>query len=374
MTQSPAITDKARNTLKKLASPAILFYALPWLMILLTIGTVSQKYLGLYKAQAMFFSGWVLWLGGIPLPGAYLTLGVITLSLLAKFLLYSPWEKHRIGTILTHLGVLVLLIGGIVTALTQKEGYLLLGEGKTLSSISSYHDRVLVIEKNGAPYRSINFENIFAAKRLPKDTALPFDFRISSACRNCRPEARDDDQENLHGLAAQITLTDAPEEKETEANLSGLEFTINGTKGDGDGHYLVMEEIPHKPAITINKDTYEFSMGRSQSALPFIVTLNDFTQDLHPGTDMARGFSSNVTVKDGDVEWPYLIEMNEPLRYKGYTFYQSSFSIRPDGEYSILSVVQNKGRVLPYIASAIIFFGLCLQLFISMKTKGRKSA
>jgi hypothetical protein len=66
--------------------------------------------------------------------------------------------------------------------------------------------------------------------------------------------------------------------------------------------------------------------------------------------------------------------MNEPLRYKGYTFYQSSFSLRPDGEYSVLSVVRNKGRVFPYLASLLIFAGLLLHLVIRLRERNGKAA
>jgi cytochrome c biogenesis protein ResB len=108
-------------------------------------------------------------------------------------------------------------------------------------------------------------------------------------------------------------------------------------------------------------------MGRAQTELPFSIELQDFRREMHPGTEMARGFASDVIVHDGGVTWPYHIRMNEPLRYKGYTFYQASFSMRPDGEFSILSVVRNKGRIFPYIASVIIFAGLLLHAVLRLR-------
>ncbi len=62
-------THKLREYLKKMASPAILFYALPWLMVLLTAGTVAQRDLGLYAAQHAYISARVFWQGPLPLPG-----------------------------------------------------------------------------------------------------------------------------------------------------------------------------------------------------------------------------------------------------------------------------------------------------------------
>lgn len=365
MTQTGTNRGKTVDWLKTLASPAVLFYALPWLIVLLVLGTVAQKDLGLYAAQAKYFSSWILWWGPFPLPGAYITLGVITVCLLAKFLLYSPWRAAQAGTILTHLGVLVLMIGGLVTALSQQEGFLPVSEGQTVSMVSSYHDRVLRIEKDGAVFMDVPYAGLKKGAALE----LPFTVKIENLCRNCHPVATDDIA-GRKGLAESIELREGEVEKEDEANLSGATLLFSGTSEE-DGTYVVMEEIPHKPEVTFEGSVYAFSLGRAQQELPFSLTLVKFSRDMHPGTDIPSGFSSSVIVRDGDVSWPYTIRMNEPLRYKGYTFYQSSFSIRPDGEYSILSVVRNKGRVFPYLASAIIFAGLLVHIVLRLRPRRR---
>lgn len=352
-----------------MASPAILFYILPWLMILLICGTVAQKDFGIYEAHKIFFSSWVIWWGPMPLPGAYPTLGLMTLCLLAKFLLYSPWRPHQAGIILAHLGVLILLIGGMVTAVTQTEGFLPLKEGQSGKSVSDYHGRVLLIEKDETPLASIPFEKLRKDEKIEAD--LPFSVTVNDLCRNCIP-AWVEDNTGRQGFAEKVMLQPQPLEKENEANLYGATFTVKGA-GEQDGIYVSMEDIPRRAEITIGENTYALSITRAQTALPFEIELKDFQRDMHPGTDMARGFSSDVVVYDGDIRWPYHIRMNEPLRYKGYTFYQASFSIRPDGEYSVLSVVRNQGRILPYIASAIIFAGLLLHVIIRLKNAKDKS-
>ena len=84
---------------------------------------------------------------------------------------------------------------------------------------------------------------------------------------------------------------------------------------------------------------------------------------LYPGTNMAKSYSSDVILKDGNIEWPARISMNQPLRYKGYTLYQSSFEETPEGDFTMLAVVKNPGRLFPYIASGILCFGLLIHLF-----------
>lgn len=103
--------------------------------------------------------------------------------------------------------------------------------------------------------------------------------------------------------------------------------------------------------------------GRRTARLPFSVHLVDFDKQTYPGTNEARAYHSDVMIEDGTLQWPARIEMNEPLRYRGYTFYQSSYTMTPDGrERTVLSVVQNKGWLAPYLASFIIFCGLCIHL------------
>jgi hypothetical protein len=359
-------------TLKRLGSASVVFYTLPWLIFLLVAGTIAQRELGLFAAQHMFFSSWILWLGPIPLPGGYATTGLLTISLLAKFLLYSPWNFHRLGTILTHLGILVLLIGGLITALTQQEGYMIIGEGEQSQTVFDYHKRVLVIEKNASIIESIPFDHLKAGI-TPNKNDLPFDLSIESLCKNCRPVAVKETSDR-HGLAAQMRLTEIPSEKENEANLSGLTLRITGADAKQDGLYITMEEVPDKPIINIDADQYALYISRKMTPLPFSITLNEFEKVMHPGTNLASAYSSRLTIKDGETEWPYLIQMNEPFRYKGYTFYQSSFSERTDGDYSILSVVQNKGRVFPYLASLIIFIGLLTHILIRLQTRKRASS
>lgn len=60
--------------------------------------------------------------------------------------------------------------------------------------------------------------------------------------------------------------------------------------------------------------------------LPFMLSLKKFMVDYY-STGMPSRFASEVTVKDPDTgkSFDAVIEVNEPLRYKGVTVYQSSF-------------------------------------------------
>lgn len=98
--------------------------------------------------------------------------------------------------------------------------------------------------------------------------------------------------------------------------------------------------------------------------LPFEITVTTFNHRFHPGTNIPAHFSSNVTITpDGGVPWQATISMNEPLRYMGYTMYQSSYLLAEGAPpVSILAVVHDRTRLLPYIATGVLALGVLLQL------------
>ena len=96
--------------------------------------------------------------------------------------------------------------------------------------------------------------------------------------------------------------------------------------------------------------------------------------DKHPGTEIASRYQSLVEIQNEGLSREVLIYMNHPLRYKDYTFYQASYAIDQQGrEYSTFAVVKNSGRLLPYIASGVVFLGL-LTHFLAMAFRKKKHA
>lgn len=347
----------------------MVFYLLPPLMLLLFAGTVAQKSMGLFAAQKLFFSSFIFWLGPIPLPGGYLLIALLSLSLTCKFLLNSDWNLKKSGINLTHLGVLVLLIGGLLTALDARESYMAIAEGDQSSYMYDYTQRELVLSSENAVQR-IAFEQIEKAN-------LPFNLSVIEKYDNCQIEKRAETDQDfgdkpMRAFAQFMALKPKAKDKDPEANLSGLTFEIKNSTDEQNGIYIAFEGMP-KP-IKINHDGRDYGLifGKAQRSLPFTLKLKEFEKQIYPGTDKARDYVSELEIIDGDITWPARIEMNEPLRYKGYTFFQSSFERIDDQELTILSVVENRGWLFPYIGTAIITIGLLLHLFLMMN--GRKRA
>src|SRR5690349_522254 len=90
--------------------------------ILIFWGTIAQVHEGLYKAQSEFFRSffiyWQLGSGGLKIPifpGGYLIGCVLLVNLLVAHMRYYQPGKRKIGIVLIHFGVILLLIGQMLT-------------------------------------------------------------------------------------------------------------------------------------------------------------------------------------------------------------------------------------------------------------------
>ena len=372
-TMGVIMLSQTKTFLKKiamrLARTDILFWTLPPLMILLVIGTIAQKYIGLYASLHLYFASFITFIGPIPFPGGFTLMTILFINMLMKFLIFSEWSWQKSGTILTHLGVLILIIGGGITAATQKEGFLIIKQGESSTTIEDYHQRLFRITKDGTPILSIPHEKISEGKIISiPDTAASI--TIDQFCLHCRVEMRGDHEKaGWHAPGSSMKLADARPLPEHEQNMTGVEFTVRGIDDKQNGKYLTFDKFPKPPHINIDGTNYQFEIVREIRELPFRIHLISFEQKLHAGTDMAKAYQSDVNVIDGDTEWNVRIEMNEPLRYKGYTLYQSSFDMSGDTPYTILNVVENKGQFFPYLATIVMVVGLVLHMILRRKRK-----
>lgn len=372
------------------ARARLLFYLLPLFMLLLVVGTVAQRYIGLYEAEKLFFNSFIYWWGGlIPLPSNYTLLGLISLSLIAKLLLKSPWNTRHSGIIITHFGVILLLVGGLFSAFSSEEGFVSLMDSKEKNAkesrsniVSDYHQRELVLTKNGTDWGYIDFYDIATGSKLTTDnftqyqpeniaSPLPFNIQITKLCHNCKIEnitESSEDNKIRQGTVQNFTISEDKLSKQNEENIAGIEFELNVLlESQILRTYIALESLRDNKVASLDfgEDNYKLIIRKKQRPLPFTIILRNFEKQHYGGTEMAKSYISDVTIIDGEIEWEKTIEMNKPLRYKGYTLYQSSYLEDINGnQYSILAVVKNSGRVFPYVSSIVICIGLLIHLFV----------
>lgn len=353
---------------ERLASPSLVFWLLPYLMILVVVGTVAQKYVGLFAATQTYFSSLYFTVYGVPLPGGYLIIALITVNLLAKLVFKSEWSWRQSGIILTHIGVLILFIGGLLTVLTAKEGFIYLEEGDETAIVSSYWEKEMIIATKDEIVALYDFDDLTQGETIKADI-LPFSFKIDMRCAHCSIKRADENPEigsegPLFGPAQFMALEPAAPKKEVEENIAGLRLHVFDKQGDSIGETVLFDGFPKPVEFETDGRVYQMALTKKKSELPFSIKLHDFIEKAHPGTTKTQDYLSHIEVHDQGVTWPVTIEMNEPFRYRGYSFYQSSFDKSGNKEATILSVVENKGWLFPYIASFILALGLIIHALV----------
>ena len=369
---SPGMTagkqdNPAIRAARFMARADIFSYALLWLMVLLVAGTLSEKSFGLYMAQKIYFSSLIFWAGGlIPLPGVLLTVTFIFTGMICKLAL-DKWHWKDLGTIVIHLGAALLLLGGFLTAQFSAEGSMVIPQGETRNYIESDHDVELAVTE-----LSRQDETVFGAAQMKdgailKAAGLPFTIEAVSWCRNCGLERLKNavTEGDPHGVAINFLLRPLPRDPVEENNRAGLTFRLHNA-GDRDGLYAIFESMPIPEIVTVAGKRYLMMVRHVRSYLPFSIRLVHFEQTLYPGTGKPRSYTSEVVLQDHGTEWHSLIQMNAPLRYKGYTLYQASYMEGAPQATTVLAVVKNIGRLFPYISSIVICIGMMIHLFLRL--------
>ena len=118
--------------------------------------------------------------------------------------------------------------------------------------------------------------------------------------------------------------------------------------------------------MNVEGQQYVMILQKEKTYLPFAIELKDFKKVMHPGTEIAKSYSSDINLIENNIPRSVLIEMNKPLRHKGYTFFQASFIEGPNGEATVLAAVHNYGRLFPYISSIIMSIGLLLHMLVNL--------
>ena len=356
--------------IKFLSSVRITVICLFLLFILTFWGTIAQVNQGLYAAQERFFSSFFFLAGGwLPFPGAQLVLWVLFVNLLCA--LWDHFRKHPewtyIGSKITHLGLLLYFAAAFFIFHLSEESYIHLQEGDATNISTSYNDWELAYwQKTGGSRQvaALDTKNFKPGNQLSFNNP-DFSLKVIQYYPNADAFENGNKMEvrNLISIDKIGLITPKPKDKEREKNVAAGGFEIDF---DGKAHTLLLygAETAGTP-VTINGHAYNFILRHKSYPLPMTIKLDHFKAEFHPGTEMAKSYESLVTVTTGSLKRQVRIYMNNPLRYKDYTFYQASYDTDNMGrQSSTLAVVKNSARVLPYISCLMVFAGLALHFLI----------
>ena len=363
--------------LKIIMSPKVFSYTLIWLIILVFFGTIAQKNIGLYASQMKYFSSfYFLFLGFIPLPGGRLVLLLMTVNLFSSMFKRNLWQLKKIGIIIVHLGGLLLLVGGGLTAYFSSEGNMVIAEGETSNYVDDYHNMELAFVNNSlkdsVEYTIVDESLLYEGSRFQIFDKGP-EIYIISNIKNVRIENRISPADSIYkGLLEKFVLLPKKPEPENTQNRPALIYKIEGTSNKSDGIYGLFLGQGLNDPFKVKDQIFHSEYRRERTYVPFNIELIDFEKIMHPGTNVAKSFSSDVNLIENNIPRRTLIKMNEPLRHKGYTFFQASFIDDSEIETTVLATVKNYGRLFPYISSIIMSVGLLIHLLAMMPKMVKK--
>ncbi|MBC7368660.1 MAG: cytochrome c biogenesis protein ResB [Undibacterium sp.] len=347
-------------------------------IILIFAATVDQVNLGIWAVQQKYFhSLFVLWrVGDIPVPvfpGGYLIGGFLLINLISAQVYRFKLSAKKSGIWLTHVGLIILLIGELLTGLWQEEFALRLDEGQSKNYSESYRfNELAVTETTDAAFDDVVVipEKILARGEAIQHAKLPFRIVPKLYYPNATiPENDSKAPTPSHatkGIGLQVGVVPLPlTYKQDERNLPAAYVELVGADGLI-GTWLVYANPGMPPQrFEYAGRSWKIALRYERNYKPFSLTLLKFSNDRYAGTAIPKNYSSRIRLNtpEGRDDREVLIYMNNPLRYAGLTFYQASF----DGpKTTILQVVRNPSWQMPYIACTLMTLGLLIQFGIHL--------
>ncbi len=350
-----------------------------FLLLLLTLfGTLEQVDTGLYQVQKKYFESYFLVhdikIGSVsfplPLVGAYPLMALLFVNLVCGAIIRAPKNWRHPGMLISHSGIILLVLAAYVTGTQSVSGHMTLFEGESDSYFDDYYDWEVAITEldkaeNARTFTIVQNQLAYFADgeaRTYDHPELPFKLEISGWIPNSNPRQQAPmlQETGIDG----VVLESLPLDTTAEQNIAGATAKVLPNDG-GEAKTAHLWGFAAAPWIVeADGKKYGIVLRHRRYAVPFKITLDKFIRDLHPRTSMAANFESEVTKTDGTSSRKVNIRMNEPLRDQGFTFFQASWG--PEnaraGEplFSTFAVVNNPADQWPKYACYIIGIGLSI--------------
>jgi hypothetical protein len=409
---TPSIRRKGNSWLYKglhgLASLRLTVALFALAIFLVFAGTLAQVDSNVWTVVAKYFRSFYVWIplqiffprpptmrsvgGGFPFPGGWLLGSLLLANLLAAHAVRFKLSWKRSGIVLLHLGLIVIMVGELVTGLKAVEGSMLIFQGQSSNFVMHPRETELAVCLAG---KSDKAEFVVIPMPLLRNGTtvstpdLPFEVEVVRYMVNCKvcvhPEAKREfvslqygdlpdtpagtDNPATAGLGSKYYVavnqpeTSGVEQSKEDQAGAYVRFKKNGQDL---GTYMLSVLLQEEPQyVTVDGKKYDVRLRLKRSYKPYTMHLIEFRHDKYVGTDKAKNFSSRVRLTDPSTneDRETVISMNSPLRYGGETFYQQSFV---GNRATILQVVHNPGWLMPYISCVMVALGMIIHFGINL--------
>ena len=359
---------------KPLASLKLTIVCLACAMVLVFFGTLDQVQIGVYEAQLRYFKSFFLYftLPGsqirIPwFPGGYTLGGILLVNLIAAHLSRFKLSWKKAGILVLHSGLILLLVGQLVTSVFEEESQIQLDQGQTKNySESPYLDELAIIDSSGADTDEVIS---VPASRLAKGRSISVpgegltlqvnDFYENAALVSPNQLPSENYPHLRVGpMAVAVPIPRTYKQDERNQPAASVSLTQNGQQI---GSWSLASRFPRPIQFRAGPKPFAIVLRPKRYYRPFSITLEEFRHDRYAGTEIAKNFSSKVRLVDPSVHEnrEALVFMNHPLRYAGLTFYQAGFG--NNDTTTVLQVMKNPSWLVPYISCGMMALGLVIQ-------------
>lgn len=378
-------------------------------IFLVLAGTLAQVGNGNWTVVDNYFRSAYVWIpfqiffkrSFLALPGAFLYPGG---WLLGAFLLINLLAAHvgltiklirartsgrqfqtlmlqRSGILILHFGVVVMMVGELITGKYAVEGIMTIPVGKASNYLESQRNVELAIVDPSDP--KSDDVVVIAGKRLRpggliQDAMLPFDveilqYLVNSELVKSKASARENPAtagDGLHWVAVEKPEGSGVDQEQAEDLASAYVRLRKKQSGEALGTFLVSRwfsqvDLPPQQ-VRVDGKNYQLELRRQRIYKPYTMFLKKVTHEDYPGTNIPKDFASEVRLVDtrNDDQVEVKIWMNHPLRYDGESFYQHSVLGADTG--TALQVVRNPGWLLPYFSCFLVALGMIVHFGIKL--------
>ena len=375
-----------QRLLRPLASLYLTIALIILSMVLIYAGTWAQIDMGIWAVQEKYFHSFFTWVplqvffprpapgqggipGGFPMLGGYAVGLLMLINLVAAHTVRFSFTAKRFGIILIHLGLILLLAGEGITSALAIESQMTIEEGSSANYSQDIREAELAIIDASA--KETDRVAVIPAWRLEQkgtieDSRLPLRVQIDEYYPNSmllgpRQAGAAADARATAGAGMGITARSLPPTAGTDSRIDLPSAYVSLFAGEQAlGRYLVSALMDEPQEVKAGDKTWLVQLRFKRYYKPYTIHLFEFSHDRYTGTDVPKNFSSEIRLVDPshNEDRRVLIKMNDPLRYRGETFYQSGF--KPGDTATILQIVENPAWLLPYVACVVGGLGMCI--------------
>ena len=336
--------------------------------------------------------GWVFYQGSelVLSPASLRILWQLMQGGLASLLLLGACALlfyRRAGVVLLHAGILLLMVNELIVAGLHVESQMHIREGGTANYSYDIRTAELIVADTTDPDKDtvasipesrLHDGAVIRGDELPLPKTFPWDVKIVEFMPNSRlmevgPHAsnRATTGPGLSTIAVPLAPSVGVDAQAVDAD-SAYVTLIDPQTSTEVGTYLLsaLWDSPSRkqtPVIEHDGRTYELALRFQRHYKPYTMQLLDFNYERYPGTETPKDFSSTIRLIDEqhNVDRNVKIWMNNPLKYRGETFYQADWD-KDDERGTVLQVVSNTGWMIPYVCCMMIGIGMAAQFIITL--------